>query len=260
MKPFLVGIDLHGTLLDGNEEFPEEQINIIGELLESSSKWLTPVTCTGNDITFVKKKLPARVFNAMEGHVLETGCTYSARGKEPEVIYVNREIVAARDKLENLLKKQNYSEVTRFGRRLATVSLFTPKPKAFSLLIDNFLQENHYDHIFSVTWSSVAVDIIPAGFDKLKGLKQAARDRKIIGIADSVNDLPLLKGSDYSFAPSNLAKEAESSLKNGGMKIVTINDTISELDDSTLYKSNFRDARGVSEILKFLKRMLSSIS
>ena len=155
---------------------------------------------------------------------------------------------------------QEYTEVTRFGRRLATVSLFTAEPQKFSIEIRNFLKKNNYDDRFSVTWSSVAVDIIPKGFNKLKGLRQAAGNLKIIGIADSVNDLPLLKGADYSFAPSNLAKEAEKVLRNYGIKIVSINESISELSDSTLYKANFEDAKGVSEILRFLKRIFSSVS
>jgi len=260
MNPFLVGIDLHGTLLNSSEQFPAEEVNTIGELLESSKAWLTPVTCTGNDITFVRKKLPPRVFSAMKGHVLETGCTFASVDTESEEIYVDKGVVTARDELEKLLREQNFPQVTRFGRRLATVSLFTASPQAFSLEIASFLKNNQYDDRFTVTWSSVAVDIIPRGFDKLKGLRKAAGNLKIIGIADSVNDLPLLKGADYSFAPANLAPEAERSLRECGIKIITINDSISELQSATLYKANFKDAAGVAEILKFLKRIFSFVS
>ena len=263
MKPFYIGIDLHGTLLNRKEEFPEKCIGNISKLLKDMSDFLYPVTCTGNDISFVQKKLPSSIFSQMKGHVLETGCTFGTVSENSngtisvtEKILVSDEIVQKRNNLEKLIKDHSFKEITRVGRRLATVSLFTDFPEKFSRKITSFIDKYKYLDEFSVTWSSVAVDIVPKSFDKLKGLKIAAKNNDIIGVADSVNDIPLLKGADYSFSPSNIAIVAENTLRKSGMKIVQIDDSLISLEKATLYKANYEDAKGVEEILLLLKKLM----
>jgi len=249
----LLGIDLHGTLLDPDETFPMDQLDETCDLLAQLSTRICAVACTGNDLSFVASVLPLPLLRQLEGFVLETGCSYAASVEGPEVVYVPDEICILRDELELRLREQNFSEVTRFGRRLASISLFTSNPRSFADRVAKIIQGWGFADAFSVTYSSVAIDIIPHGYDKLSGLRRAAGSAPLYGIADSVNDLPLLAGADLAFAPANLAEEATKQLIDRGNKIVELTESV-PLKAGYVIKASASEVRGVIEILRLLNQ------
>ena len=249
-----LGLDLHGTLLCSDERFPLDCLDEMCTLLDDLSSQIVALTCTGNDLSFVKNVLPDDLLARLSGFVLETGCTYASSLNGPEEILVNDEVVSAREELEKRFQELNSPLVTRFGRRLATISLFTDKPRSFRDEVATKVAAWGYSSIFAVTYSSVAVDIVPLGYDKLRGLRAAAKG-PLVAVADSVNDIPLLGGADYSFAPANLADEALKELQAKGRQIRQLAD-VDSLDKEILYVSPSAEAKGVIEILRKLKSIV----
>jgi len=101
----------------------------------------------------------------------------------------------------------------------------------------------------AVTYSSVAVDIIPAGWSKMTGLAAVARGLRTIGVADSMNDLPMLIAADYAFAPANLPDRAVEALRQGGREVRPLAEAL-ELRPGVVYRSRWPETRGVMEILE----------
>ena len=250
-----LGLDLHGTLLCSDERFPLDCLDEMCSLLDDLSAKVVALTCTGNDLSFVKKVLPDELLARLSGFVLETGCTYASSLDGPEEILVNDEVVGAREELEKRFKGLNSPLVTRFGRRLATISLFTEKPRPFRDEVATKVDAWGFSSIFGVTYSSVAVDIVPLGYDKLRGLRAAAAKEPLVAVADSVNDIPLLGGADYSFAPANLAREAKRELQANGRQIRELAH-VDLLTKEILYVSPSAETKGVIEILRKLKSIV----
>ena len=251
----VLGLDLHGTLLDGSESFPKKNCKDFCLLLDKLSEKLLPMSCTGNDLSFVRKVLPNELLRRLEGFVLETGCTYTSSSDEREHLLISERSRRRRDSLEQIIRAKGFDEIRRFGRRLATISLFCENPRSFFEVVEPLVRDLGYSEDFFVTYSSVAVDIVPRGFDKLFGLKKAAMGRELIAIADSMNDLALLEGADYSFAPANLAPEAEQALLSRGRAVLPLRDC-RDLKGGVVYKAMSKEIEGVLEIMKLFDEIL----
>ncbi len=254
---FVLGLDLHGTLLRADECYPKECLEKTCALLDKLKNSVIAMTCTGNDLTFVKEVLPQELLERLSGFVLETGCTFTDSLDGPEKLAIPAEVAKRRDELEDRFRSLALPKVTRFGRRLATISLFTKEPRPFRDVVADYVKEWGYEDVFMVTYSSVAVDIVPHGFDKLFGLRKAANGLPLIAVADSVNDLPLLAGADHSFAPVNIAPEAKEELLKSGREVLALQEAKS-LSDKAVYIASTPEADGVIEILQHIDEMLSA--
>lgn len=249
----VVGIDLHGTLLDKDEKVPPELLPGLCEEFDKLSEFVEFYLCTGNDLTFVNNRMPEEILCRMKGYILETGCV--ASDKTTETILTPEGIQTKAKKLQNLLEGQNFPEVSYFARRLTTVSLFCDEPRSFFDTVQSFLKNTSYAGDFNVLYSSVAVDLVPTGFDKHKGLSIVADGKETIGIADSMNDLPLLKNSNYSFSPSNIPEEVVSRIQKDGKVIYHLIKTSGNFPNQ-LGIAATSDASGVLEILKYIQKNL----
>ncbi|MBU0628687.1 MAG: HAD hydrolase family protein [Nanoarchaeota archaeon] len=257
-KDYVIGIDLHGTLLDRDWEIKQ---NLIGELKDSIERVKANsevLTCTGNDLTFVKKHVPKEIFDLFDGFVLETGCVISD-GKEEKVISKPNEIKIIKE-LEEELKKQKFKELAYFARRLSTISLFTKDPydsnvpRDFHPIVDSKIKELGFENDVFATYSSVAVDIIPKGYNKATGINYIAGGRKTIGVADSLNDSHLLTDCNQAFIPINSPVELLDYLRVKGKKIENIKD-INQLFSGKVIQSKKGFTGGVIEILNFIDKM-----
>ncbi|MBN2362727.1 HAD hydrolase family protein [candidate division WOR-3 bacterium] len=250
----ILGVDLHGTLLDENwgidASLTEE---ITGLFLELGSNFRIFI-CSGNDLGFVKDRVPGKIINCLEGLVLETGCVFS--DKTTEKVLTEENYANKVKGLEKKLKEMNLGKVKYFARRLSSVSIFTkngisgePPEKVFERVLDFLTSDKKND--FYVTHSDVAVDIVPCGHNKLTGLKKIDSGSDVFAVADSFNDLSLLGGADYSFAPYNVSKKAISALR--GKKEVAELDKRKPLEKNKLYVSRESYGRGTAEILGYIQ-------
>jgi len=254
VRDYIIGIDLHGTLLEPGEIFPEKLVVPIAKELDRLKSKALLWLCTGNDLSFVQEKIPETVLELMDGYVLETGCVVSRDKKTEEILTTPAEQKTIKE-LENMLQKMNFPELKYYGHRLTTIAMFTDHPRQFYYKIKRIVDKTPFREKVLVTYSSVAVDILPRGYDKYQGLFRVSEGRKIIGIADSVNDLNLLLRSDYAFSPSNLAPELEPILAKEGRKIINLAH-LDDLEPNILAVSCQRETRGVLEILRFLANHL----
>ncbi len=214
MKRYIIGIDLHGTMLDKNESMEEKHvralIRALGKLKENALLYI----CTGNDLTFVNEKIPDTLRDVFDGYVLETGCVLSDKSNEKQI--TTPTVQEHCRELKELIESKGFEQIKHQGRRLSTISLFCDAPKEFADIISKFVNTTEFSSEFQVTYSSVAVDIIPNGFHKLTGLELKADNKKTIGIADSMNDFPLLRYADFGFMPANAAPEVIAKLEADG--------------------------------------------
>ena len=242
-----IGIDLHGTLLNKQEIIDEKFQGHLKEALEKLKEKARLYVCTGNDLPFVKEVIPPDIFALFDGFILETGC--AASDGEKEFVKTPVEIQKLSQELRKDLEKEKFSEVNEFRRRLTTVSLFCNRPKEFAEKVKDFLEKSKYREDFAATYSSVAVDVIPKGWNKFVGMQLVADKNKIIGIADSMNDFDFLLKSDFSFLPSNASKEVIDKLRERGKRVVNIK--YAKPEDGVI-QSNFPEVEGVIEILEFI--------
>lgn len=257
---YVLGIDLHGTLLDDEWEIKE---NIKGKLissLKSINNFCSVYICSGNDLAFVKKYIPEEILRSFEGYVLETGCVISDGNKEEIIIPKN--LIKDIKKLENILRNKNFEEVKYFARRLTTISLFTKTvtggsdPAEFYPKVKETVKKLGYSKKVHVTHSSVAVDIIPRGHNKFSGIKHIAKGLETIGIADSLNDIHLINNADYSFIPANVSPGLLRELKEKGKNIINMEET-SRTGKEVVLQSRYKTTKAVVEILEFINKNLS---
>ena len=238
-----VGIDLHGTLItDHSEEVPPTSRPRLLAAMERVKGLARLYVCTGNDLGFLHRKLPTEVLDRMDGAVLETGCVVS--DLRTETILVDPLVVRRVKMLEGLLQEKRFEWVYKFARRLATVSLFTRRGLCaadFRDEVERQVQALGFSDVVIVTYSSVAVDVIPRGFNKLTGLRRLAGSEPAVGIADSMNDLELIRGADYAFLPANSSPELLERLRQSGKRIERI--PVSAAAD-TMAQAKLRDLLG----------------
>ncbi len=247
---FILGLDLHGTLLEPGEIIRDELVSEVAARLASLRGRLVRFVCTGNDLDFVKRKVPEPIIREMEGCVLETGCSASLDWETEKVLTTAEEIEAMRG-LERAIREEGFREINYFAHRLTTISMFCDDPKGFYEKVRDFVEGGDYSGRAHVTYSSVAVDILPPGYDKYQGLFLVAGGKKTIGVADSMNDLALLAKADYAFAPRNMAPELEPILTGRGRDIIPIAEAKGLIENAVIL-ADLSETRGVMRILDFI--------
>jgi hydroxymethylpyrimidine pyrophosphatase-like HAD family hydrolase len=245
IKTIHIGIDLHGTIINNKEFLAEGSQKKLHDVLVSKPEGIKIYICTGNDLPFVRRKLPD-IFRLFDGAVLETGCVISTDMEKEEII-VPLNIVEKIKALENTLIDCDYPQIYKFARRLATVSMFTKIGEPLEDFFQKIKEELKYIDYARVTRSSVAVDIIPAKHDKYNGLEYFGKGNDIfIAVADSLNDIEWLKKADYSFMPGNADPVTVDLLAGSKIKKPLGNAP----DKKSLYISEKKETWGVIDILE----------
>jgi len=244
-KIFHIGVDLHGTLINNKEFITEGSSDALKEVLKAKPKDIRIYLCTGNDLPFVKRKL-GEMAGLFDGAVLETGCVVSTDMEKEEII-VPDNLVTQIKILENTLLDCDYPEVYKFARRLATISMFTKYEYNLEEFFQKMKDDLQYLDYARITRSSVAVDIIPAKHDKYRGLEYFGKASDVyIAVADSLNDLEMLKKADISFMPANADPATIELLA----KVKHRKPLGNELDSKSLYISEKPITLGVIDILE----------
>ena len=263
---YIIGIDLHGTLLDEQWAIKDEIKQDLITQLNEVKKIAKVYVCSGNDITFIHKYIPEDVVKCFDGYVLETGCVVS-EGNEEKII-IPQDLIAVIKELESKLKEKNFKQVKYFGRRLITISLFTKDefsgtdPVEFFPQAMSVVKDLGFEDKVLVTHSNVAIDIIPKGYNKFTGLKYVAGEDQTIGIADSLNDLALITDADYAFIPANASINLVEKLKSLGKEIVAIPQNSAtgspfgkggrEEKKNCVFQSQYNETSGVIDSLRFI--------
>lgn len=251
----VIGIDLHGTLLDRQWKIKPDVKPALIEALIAVKAFCMVYVCSGNDLTFIEKYIPKDVRQCFDGFVLETGCVISD-GKNEEVV-VQEQSVKLIKELEAKLKEKQFKEVKYFARRLATISMFTKTekagaaPDAFYHRAKAAVRALGFADTVIVTHSSVAVDIIPTGHNKFSGIGRVAKGLRTIGIADSLNDSNLITDADYAFLPANASPKLFAVLSEAGKKIVPL-DKAEGLRKNTVLQSRHNNTEAVVDVLRFI--------
>lgn len=250
----ILGLDLHGTLLETGEVIRPELVEPVEAGLKRLKGRMARFICTGNDLEFVKRKIPAPILDEIDGCVLETGCSASLDNDTEEVLTTTdeRELI---QELETMLREADFKEVDYFAHRLTTISMFCDDPIKFYGKTDEYLRNTRFYDQVHITYSSVAVDILPRGYNKYEGLKSVARGKKTIGVADSMNDMALLAEADIALAPANIAPELVPVLVEKGRKIIPIGEVALVVPLAVIVASK-KETRGVIEILEFLDKVI----
>lgn len=257
--PYVVGIDLHGTLLDDEWEIKPHLHSELIDSMRAVADSCRIFVCSGNDLSFIHRYVPADVRSGLSGYVLETGCVLSDGVSESAIVPSER--IRSIKELEKRLKEATFPEVKYFARRLCTISLFTrtetggSDPADLHPRIETKVRELGFQGEVLVTHSNVAVDVLPLGFTKFSGIRHVAVGQKTIGIADSLNDIHLLTGADLSFMPANSSRRLIRALAAGGRRVQPLRVWTGE-PGPIVWRSRFPSTQGVIEILRFLKRNL----
>jgi len=251
---YILGLDLHGTLLEPGEILRQEMVEPIKSSLANLNNRASRFICTGNDLSFVCRKIPSPILAEIDGHILETGCSVSRDNKTEEILTTVAEQNLIRE-LDCLLRQQRFTEINYFAHRLTTISMFCDQPQNFWQKITEFVKTTPYFPLVHITYSSVAVDILPSGYDKHKGLSLVADGHQTIGIADSMNDRSLLENSDFAFAPANLSPELLLILQKSGRQIIPLVQA-NQLSSNAVFIATQPETAGVKEILDFLNRVI----
>jgi len=213
MKKYIIAIDLHGTLLDDKWKISKrhhyELITLIKELKEYVSFYI----CTGNDYDFVVEHLPEEIVRNMNGFILETGCIMYKN--ENKTYLTSEKIRREAIELQNYFYAKDYYFIKQQGKRESTITLFTSdkksgrSPEFYYDIIYKDLQQHKFKDNFYITWSNVAIDIIPREMSKwytLKNIKDKLYfedNSYIISFVDSYNDKEIANFSNYTFLPLN---------------------------------------------------------
>ena len=250
-----VGIDLHGTLLDETWQIPDRLADELDTALRSVQPLCELFLCTGNDLTFVQDRIGHELASLFDGFVLETGCVVS-HGSDEEVL-VPPGPLSSMKALELRLREDPLPGIEYFGRRLATISLFTKTerggadPTHLFPLVTITVEELGFRETVLVTHSDVAVDIIPAGFNKFTGLRRATKAPFLIGIADSLNDLHLIANANWALLPANASPSLLAELGSMGRRVEPLS-AFQPGSEGTIGMSESRHTEAVIEILSFL--------
>lgn len=255
---YVVGIDLHGTLLDDEWEIKPRLLPELTRTLRAVSGFCRIYVCSGNDLHFIHRYVPTDVRTHFSGYVLETGCVLS--DGITENVIVPDEQVRTIKKLEKQLLGMAFPDVKYFARRLCTISLFTrtesggSDPADLHPLVDAAVRELGWGDAMLVTHSNVAVDILPSGFNKFSGIRHVAAGQRTVGVADSLNDIHLLTDADLAFIPANGSRLLIRELARGGHPVRPLLEWRSG-EAGTVWRSRFPATEGVIDILRFLEHL-----
>ena len=225
-KKYIIAIDLHGTLLDADWKIEKELLDELIVLIETMSSDANFYVCTGNDYSFVQKYIPTEVLNLLSGYVLESGCIVHNHSQK---IFVTNQILMDKLKeLEEYLKSKEYPFIKSFAKRESTISMFTcdesggEEPVRFYDIVNEGFQAHKYAHLFYLTYSNVAFDIIPLNVSKWTALMNIAEGNCLISFMDSYNDKEIALYSDITFLPANTSPSLVEYLRSSGRLILPI--------------------------------------
>ncbi len=254
LKDTVIGIDLHGTLLDKNWCLPQEIIPELISVFQNIKTESHIFICTGNDLSFVREAIPGKIRNLIDGYILENGCVFS--DGEEEQLLISHGNVNMIKTLERELTETGLPDLLFTGQRLGTISLFT-SDRGKGVAPDNlysYLKQLLVSHPqrgkIKITHSDVAVDILPADHSKFRGISQVCPQKKIIAIADSCNDWEFLQKADYTFLPLNCYSHIEKRFRQEGYRILPLSSFNDNEKGKDVYKSNMGYTYGVLDILK----------
>jgi hydroxymethylpyrimidine pyrophosphatase-like HAD family hydrolase len=240
MKKDIIAIDLHGTLLDEHWRFPENLLTEFKRLYAVLKDRFDFYLCTGNDISFLNRYLSSDLLDCFTAFILETGAVF-ANSKEEKVL-IKEDILGKKNELEVILKQQGFEFIKYFAQRKASISLFTitedsgENPELYYPLIKRYVENSEYNEQFYVTYSNVAIDIIPRGISKYTGLKQICHEQRIISLLDSMNDFDLAVNSDICFLPGNSTETLLKSVEFKGIEF------FNHIDKIYLCRKNYGEA------------------
>ncbi|MCL2063285.1 MAG: HAD hydrolase family protein [Candidatus Cloacimonetes bacterium] len=285
MKKYIIAFDLHGTLLDLNWNISNEHLQEILSLLNDLNSIADFFIITGNDYSFVEKHLPKELIDMMSGFVLETG-SYILMPKykfdkdntllsiylddmESSNKHCSHDWIKICNELLAYFQEKKYSFIKYFGNRKASISIFTcdenggEDPLKFYDIIQNDLNQHKFGDLFFLTWSNVALDIIPNDVSKWIALKSIAEylnnqinfqsPISIISFVDSYNDREIAEYSNYSILPSNCSKSLIEHLRKKNKLVLPLNRF--HFIENLVYISENKYTLGVIEGLKFLKNI-----
>jgi len=259
MDKYVVALDLHGTLLDPAWSIPGPAAGHLCSVIDSLRDRCRFCIATGNDLEFVHQHVPAALLKRIDAVILETGAVLAAG--ERELVLAGDAAIGRIRELERHLRADLPGEVLFLGRRLASISLFTRSedggtdPARLHLRILARVAELGFAGEVTVTHSDVAVDIIPAGFSKYTGVLRFAGTSPTIGIADSLNDLALIRDADSAFLPANASPALLTALQAAGRAIIPL-EAGRWPDPSEAGQSGRAYTDGVLDILAFLAEHL----
>ncbi|MCB5249635.1 MAG: HAD hydrolase family protein [Candidatus Cloacimonadales bacterium] len=217
MNKNIIAIDLHGTLLNKHWQLPKAQQEAFYKSYKRLKDTFDFYICTGNDYSFLTRYLPNKFLTFFKGFILETGALYWEKGEE--TILIDVDMIEKIKCLEDDLKMADFRFIHYFATRKATISMFThteqtgSAPDMYVATIKDFMLSHPLNMFFNITWSNVAIDIIPKGINKYTGIKNVANNVKIISLLDSMNDYDLAINSDVCFLPANSSKKLLDSIK-----------------------------------------------
>ena len=259
-KPYVIGIDLHGTLLNENWKIEKpHQVSLINAFMNLKHQAYILII-TGNDLSFVKEHVPEPVFSQIDGFILENGTVFSDGTYERLLAEENK--IASIKLLEAELKILQIPEVLFFARRLSTISMFTRNqgigvpPTALFSQINALLKGHHDNDDFYITHSDVAVDIVPKGHTKWTAINYLFPNKKLIAIADSYNDREFLCKADLPIIPANASPKIEAELLNRGFHILPLTRFQWLSIHKNAYKSPSNNTLGVIEALQAIEANL----
>ncbi|HPM01338.1 MAG TPA: hypothetical protein PK816_04190 [Candidatus Cloacimonadota bacterium] len=253
MKKDIIAIDLHGTLLNEHWKLPERQAKAFWSLFSELKHCYDFYICTGNDYSFLTRYLTSDFLTCFTGFILETGCVYRENGLEQ--ILISPQLTACVKQLESDLKSADFPFIHYFATRKASISMFThteqtgTAPDLHYPEIKSFMANHPLANLFYVTWSNVAIDIIPKSVSKLTGVQNIADGRRIISLVDSMNDFDLAVQSDLCFLPANSSKKL---LENISYEKI---DMFREIQHSKgIYLCNKSYSEGVIEAMSLIRK------
>ena len=224
----IIAFDLHGTLLDINWNISGNLLPELIKLLDELSTFADFFIISGNELAFVEKHLPAELFKRITGFVLETGSIIylppprnMSKCENSHHIYgggrVGKYLCNGKTRdyvseLKEYLLNKNYPFVKYFGQRESSISLFTKdesggeEPLDFYDIVQNDLKQHKLADEFYITWSNVALDIIPVGISKWSALKMIVDNTTLV-----VPELAsVLSEGGQSFCPPHRIAELRS--------------------------------------------------
>jgi len=242
-KQYTLAIDLHGTLLDKRWKIPATLKHDLEQILKKAHEIAHIYIATGNDYDFVKSHVPQQMYKHIDGYIVETGCFIL--GMQQLVELVDDETVDKADMIRRYLRQMKYPFVKHFGSRDFTISLFTTNksggepPQNYLQTVQDDLLKHKYGKDFYITYSSVALDIIPVGINKWVALKYIADDTKTVAFIDSYNDKEIALHSDITFLPQNSSPALIEFLENNGKRVLNINNYILEAGTACLCDESY---------------------
>lgn len=211
MNKKVLAIDLHGTLIDHQWNFPDQLLKEFIIIHDQLKQFFDFYICTGNNLDFVIHYLPKPLISCFKGFILETGAVFSD-GYDEEIL-ISSDLIREIMELKNQIEAQNYSFIKYFANRSASISAFTrsefegESPEQYVKIIDDFVKKSNLSDKVYTTYSNVAIDIIPNGISKLTGIQSIAEKKFIISLLDSMNDVDLAIHSNICFLPSNASPD-----------------------------------------------------